>query len=80
MKSERLDIKKTKKDVYPCLKEYVDSVTDNANFIVLFVKDCTGMVVWKQPECNWRIGHYNEEWAEWSFKDCNASVTLSNED
>ena len=73
MKSIITDIKE-----FPCLKQYKFGKNNNSSFIVLFIKNKTGTVVYAESNCDCNLGKYSEEWDMKCFEVFNGEVKLSN--
>lgn len=68
--------KKSQSD-FPCLMEY-NNEKENSYFVVLFSKDKTGTVVYKEGNCKWNLGEYSATWAMNCFKLFKGEIKLSN--
>lgn len=63
-------------DKYPVMK-----MLDNNKYIVWFIGEGVGVVVWKSPDapkCRF-VGYYSEDWLEKDFIICDGKVILENE-
>ena len=62
---------------YPILKKFTAPETNNF-FIVLFTKECEGVVVYSEHS-NWAVGETDDGFIEYQYELFHGSVTLSND-
>lgn len=66
------------KGKFPALYAYYEN--SSLEFIVLFIDNHSGTVVYSRPEVERRLGYYSDSWVmESSFVLYNGSITLENE-
>lgn len=65
---------------YPWLGVIVDDGNrKDSIFVVLFTCEGYGTVVYTEPQAEWDLGHYNNDWRMDSFVAFSDKLTLQNE-